>query len=218
MVKWLRRLFRKLFFTIVFLLTCSIVFSTLYPLGYRDYINRYSEEYSIDPFLVAAIINVESNYNKEAISPKNARGLMQIGSQTGMWAGRELGIDSYSEDMLFDPEINIRIGAWYLHKLRGEFEGNLDLILAAYNGGSGNVQKWLSDEKYSKDGKTLDKIPFKETEQYLKKVKNNYKIYRGIYSGYMHRSDGVGFRYIEFTNTLKGYLKKISVLLKSRRK
>ncbi len=88
-----------------------------------------------------------------------------------MGGSEELGIDSYSNEMLFDPEINIQIGTWYLNKLNIEFENNLDLVLVAYNGGSGNVQKWRLDKRYSTDGINLDKIPFKETEEYLKKGK-----------------------------------------------
>lgn len=193
---------------IVFLIAFSVVISTLYPLGYRDYINQYSEEYGIDPFLIAAIINVESRYDREAVSPKDAKGLMQIGPKTGEWASQELGIESYDESMLFQPDVNIRIGAWYLNKLRGEFGDNLDLILAAYNGGSGNVQKWRLDERYSKDGVNLDRIPFKETEEYVKKVKLNIKIYRTIYKEYIYKSDNISSKYIDLINYFKRYLKE----------
>ena len=58
----------------------------------------------------------------------------------------------------------------------------MDLVIAAYNGGSGNVNKWLSDYSYSKDGKSLDLIPFEETSMYVKKVTKNYKMYNKIYS------------------------------------
>ena len=68
-----------------------------------------------------------------------------------------------------------------LNKLYKEF-GRLDLVIAAYNGGSGNVNKWLSDYSYSKDGKSLDLIPFEETSMYVKKVTKNYKMYNKLYS------------------------------------
>ena len=72
------------------------------------------------------------------------------------------------------------IGCWYLNRLYKEF-GNTDLVIAAYNGGSGNVSKWLADEKYSQDGKKLHIIPFDETDKYVKKVNRNYEQYNKIY-------------------------------------
>ena len=94
---------------------------------------------------------------------------MQISSTTGWWASEVLSIENFSLDMLFEPDRNIMIGTWYLNMLSKEFDDNLKLILAAYNGGSGNVNKWLEDDRYCEDGKTLKKIPFKETDQYVEK-------------------------------------------------
>ena len=68
-----------------------------------------------------------------------------------------------------------------MNKLYKEF-GRLDLVIAAYNGGSGNVNKWLNDDSYSKDGKSLDLIPFEETSMYVKKITKNYKMYNKLYS------------------------------------
>ncbi|WZL75015.1 lytic transglycosylase domain-containing protein [Clostridiaceae bacterium 35-E11] len=153
----------------------------IYPIHYEEIINKYATEYNLDPYFVAAIIRVESKFNEKAQSSKNARGLMQIASITGKWASEELNIDNYTEEMLFVPDTNIRIGCWYLNKLRKEFAGNVQLILAAYNGGSGNVSKWLKDTRYSQDGKTLKDIPFPETKLYVEKVVKNYKIYKIIY-------------------------------------
>ena len=157
--------------TIFLILTIGIILlTTNYPIGYKSMIVEYSKEYDLDPYLVASIINVESKYDKDAISQKGARGLMQISPSTGKWASEVLGIDNYSEDILFDPETNIRIGTWYLDTLFKEFDYNLELVLAAYNAGSGNVSKWLKDEKYSNDRTSLSIIRFKETEDYLVSV------------------------------------------------
>jgi len=152
----------------------------LYPVKYSDIVQMYSQEYELDPLLVFAIIKVESNFAPDAVSPKNARGLMQIIEKTGNWGAQKLDIANYNSGMLFIPETNIRIGCWYLSTLYDEF-GDTDLVLAAYNGGSGNVSQWLGDSRYSVSGKSLDLIPFKETELYLKKVKNSYKIYKKLY-------------------------------------
>ena len=82
--------------------------------------------------------------------------------------------------MLFDPEINIEFGCWYLNNLLSEFD-DLSLALAAYNGGSGNVTKWLNDPEYSSDGENLTYIPFKETKKYVDKVSTRYNVYKFLY-------------------------------------
>ncbi len=161
---------------------------TLYPINYREQIATYSKKYNIDPFLVAAIIRVESKYDINALSHKEARGLMQISPVTGKWGAGEIGILNYKEELLYDPEINIEIGCWYINKLNVQFNNNLELVLAAYNGGSGNVTKWLKDSNYSGDGKNLNHIPFKETELYLKKVLKAYDIYIKLYNSDFFRN------------------------------
>lgn len=171
-------------FFIVFAMLLSaayMYFMINYPLSYQLAIKKYADEFNIDPYLIAAIINVESKYDKNAISSKEARGLMQIAPITANWASEELGIEDFQVEDLFIPEINIRIGAWYLSVLQDEFDDNLQLILAAYNAGSGNVIKWLEDEEYSEDGKTLKDIPFAETKEYVKKVEKNLRIYNILY-------------------------------------
>jgi soluble lytic murein transglycosylase len=153
----------------------------LYPKHYGEIIEKYAAEYGLDPYLVAAIIRTESKFDEKAKSNKNARGLMQISEVTGKWASEELKLDDYHEEILYIPDTNIKIGCWYLYKLKEEFNGNLQLILAAYNGGSGNVNKWLKDPKYSETGEFLEDIPFPETKAYVKKVMKSYKVYRIIY-------------------------------------
>ena len=176
-------LYFVVFFAIVLtgiVLLMDYVPKLFYPARYTDMIERYSREYGLDPYLVLAIMKVESDFRPGAVSPKNARGLMQISEKTGRWGAEKLHLDNYTNDSLFEPETNITIGCWYLSVLFEEF-GETDLVLAAYNGGSGNVAKWLGDSSLSSDGKSLDRIPFKETEQYLKKVKSNYKVYKKLY-------------------------------------
>jgi soluble lytic murein transglycosylase len=157
-----------------------------FPLKYANFITMYSEDYNLDPYLVCAIINVESHYDPHAQSQKDARGLMQVTVSTGSWAAQQMGLSEFNERLLFQPEINIMIGCWYLDSLRQEFGrdgygADTKLILAAYNGGSGNVKKWLKNEKYSKTGFTLELIPFKETREYIDKVLTSYRIYLWLY-------------------------------------
>ena len=104
---------------------------------------------------------------------------MQIADITRDWAIEELELGDDID--IYDPETNIRVGCWYLNTLYKEF-GKTDLVIAAYNGGSGNVKKWLSDKEYSKDGESLYVIPFSETDKYVTKVKKNYEQYKRLYS------------------------------------
>ena len=161
----------------------KIIIQQLYPLKYKELIFKYSDENNIDPYLVTAIMKVESKFNLTAISSKNAKGLMQLSDQTAMWGAEELEIENFSIEDVFDPETNIRIACWYISTLMKEFDYKLQLVLAAYNGGSGNVTKWLKDKKLSSSGEKLDKIPFKETENYVNKVIKEYNIYNKLYRG-----------------------------------
>jgi soluble lytic murein transglycosylase len=167
---------------IVIINSAEWLVKVFYPIYHRDVIIKYSREYDIDPYLISAIIRVESKFYHKAQSHKGARGLMQISQITGDWAASELGIENYDRDMLFEPEINIMIGCWYLHMLKKEFGNNLETVIAAYNGGSGNVTRWLMDSKHSSDGKTLTSIPFRETREYVNRVVKDYRIYKKLYS------------------------------------
>lgn len=152
-----------------------------YPLKYADLIIKYADQYSVDPFLVASVIFVESRYISDAVSPKDAKGLMQILPSTGEWAAERIKLDGYAEDQLFNPEVNIQMGCWYLGFLESQFPDSRELVLASYNGGIGNVKKWLDNKEYSKDGIKLDHIPFKETRNYVIRVQEAYEIYEEVY-------------------------------------
>jgi soluble lytic murein transglycosylase len=160
----------------------DITAKRIFPLKYKEYVIKYSIQNKIDPYLVFAVIKAESSFKPEAKSKKDARGLMQITEGTGAWGAAELKLESYSVESLFDPEINIRIGCWYLSRLMEEFNNEIDLVIAAYNGGSGNVSQWLKNREYSTSGKALDKIPFSETHTFLKRVKLYYSIYKTLYN------------------------------------
>lgn len=176
----------KVFFLIIFgLIFTFFVFNNLlrmmYPIKYYSYIEKYSAMYDLDKYLVMSVIKVESNFNEKATSVKDARGLMQITPSTGNWIAEQMNLVEFSPDKLYDQEQNIFMGCWYLDNLRKEFDDNYMLILSAYNAGRGNVNKWLQNPEFSKDGKNLDYIPFKETELYIKKINLNYNIYKALY-------------------------------------
>jgi len=207
--KIIKRTITTLLLLIILLAVGVSYLAIKYPIGYESIIVKYSNEFNIDPYLVASIINVESKYDTYAVSNKEAKGLMQISSQTGKWASEVLSIEGYSEDDLFDPEINIRIGTWYLSVLLKEFNNNIDLVLAAYNAGSGNVNKWLNNREYSLDGESLSRIPFKETEDYLERVKDSYRIYSRVYKEYIINSTNENYFYIKFIHNIRKMIKTV---------
>lgn len=151
----------------------------IYQLKYVDYIKKYSDEYELDPYLVAAVIYTESSFDEKAESSKGAIGLMQIMPDTGKWIAKKLKIDEYS---LYDAETSIRMGCWYLNYLSERFNGNTDNILAGYNAGPNKVASWLKDSRYSENGITLSNIPYQETEDYVYKVNKYYEIYKELYN------------------------------------
>lgn len=157
------------------------ILKLLYPIHYYDLIVEYAEKYSLDPYLVASIIRNESSFDPEAVSIKGASGLMQIMPLTGEWVAESMGRTDYTDEILFDPRINISLGTWYLNFLYNKFDGDLKLVISAYNAGNGNVRTWLRNSEYSEDGMTLNIIPFPETKTYFRRVSRDYKIYKIIY-------------------------------------
>lgn len=153
----------------------------MYPITYSEIIVENAKKYNLDPYLVFAVIKTESAFDKEAKSSQNAIGLMQITGPTAKWIAEKNNVSNFKENDLYDPQTNIQMGCWYLNNLSEEFEGKLQLVLAAYNGGRGNVNKWLQDSTYSDDGENLKVIPYKETDEYVKKVEVNMKMYKDLY-------------------------------------
>ena len=153
---------------------------TIFPNTYNSYIQEYSKEYGVDPLLVKGIVRTESDFNTNALSNMGAKGLMQITNSTGEWIAGKVGVKDFTPIMLYNPKINIEFGCWYIKNLENEFK-NKDNAIAAYNAGRNNVKKWLVNKKYSTNGITLNKIPFKETANYVKRVNLYEKIYSYLY-------------------------------------
>ena len=152
---------------------------TLYPLKYEDYVEVYSKENNLSPSFVYAVIKCESNFDNEAVSSVGATGLMQIMPDTFSWINMKLGEDNpYS--MATDPETNIKYGCYLYGYLLSRYS-RVQEALAAYHAGNGNVDKWLRNEAYSSDGKTLHTIPFPTTNKYVKKVILTENIYEKLY-------------------------------------
>lgn len=155
------------------------VTKSLYPLTYYDFVEKYAAQYELEESFVFAVIKCESNFQSDAVSPVGARGLMQIMPETFAWLQTKTK-EELSEDMLFDEETSVKYGCFLYRILFDRFE-DPQTAVAAYHAGMGIVSKWLSDEKYSKDGKTLSDIPYASTKAYVERVMKTQEIYRKLY-------------------------------------
>lgn len=156
-----------------------LTFYGLFPVKYEKSISLYCSEYGVDENLVYALIKAESNFDEKALSDAGAKGLMQLTDETFVFCANHLGLPDTSG--IYDTESNLRAGIWYLSYLTKKYNGNTENAVAAYNAGSTNVDKWLSSQRHSKDGKTLDSIPFGETQRYVDKIIKYRKIYSVLY-------------------------------------
>ncbi|MGN0144020.1 MAG: lytic transglycosylase domain-containing protein [Clostridium sp.] len=181
-MKFLRKIFCLLIVLLALLVGSRYVIKEkFFPYKYQEYVDMYSKEYDLDPLFVLSVMKTESKFDENAHSHRNAVGLMQITVETGEWAAKEMGYKSFSKDDLYDEQYNIRMGCWYLRWLGDMFENNQDLMVAAYNAGPTNVQKWLGNMEYSSNGKELEYIPFGETKKYVDKVNTYYNVYQYLY-------------------------------------
>lgn len=139
------------------------------PIKYREIISKQAEISSIDSNLLAALIFVESGFESDALSSRGAVGLMQIMPETAGWIAEQKNLEDFSVSELYNPKINIEFGSWYFAHLLEKFDNNLNLALAAYNAGQGNVSKWIES---GWDGKMEEErsVPFGETDNFIRKV------------------------------------------------
>ena len=146
-IKWIGKLIGFILLAILILfVVCylSIAYQTSRSkINYQEEIYEYSEKYNVDPLLTASIIKVESDYNKDAKSNQGAQGLMQLLDETASHAA-DLTNKEFYPDKLSDVEYNLDLGIAYYDYLY-RYYNNRDLALAAYNGGVGNVEKWIDE-------------------------------------------------------------------------
>lgn len=154
---------------------------TSYPRKYSEYVERYAAEYDVDSAFVYAMIKTESDFRPNAVSVNDACGLMQLLPSTLEWLQTLTAEDDhYVRADLFDPEINIRYGVYFLSILFEKFT-EPDTVAAAYHAGLNGVQKWLQNSDYSDDGITLREIPYADTAQYVARIHRRCEIYRSLY-------------------------------------
>lgn len=148
-------------------------------INYQDQINEYSNKYNVDSLLTASIVKVESDFDNDAQSHQGAKGLMQLLDETAKHSAEVIGEDYYP-DKLNDIDYNLKLGVGYYNYLYNYYN-NKELALAAYNGGVGNVDKWIDQGILDKENPDVSKIPFDETRQYVTKVMANYEVYKTFY-------------------------------------
>ena len=170
-----------IFFLFVIFKLKDTILKKIYKQNYSEYVYKYSEENEIDPLLTFAIIKAESNFKRNIKSSSGAIGLMQLMEATAVEMANEIGEEIPVTEALYNPEINIKIGIKYYANLLKHYDGNMYLALAAYNAGMGNVDKWIEEGILEKDGSNIENIPYKETNNYVRKITRDYKIYKNLY-------------------------------------
>jgi soluble lytic murein transglycosylase len=152
-----------------------------FPLPYRASLERYSRAQRLDPYLVAALIRQESEFNPKAISRANAYGLMQVLPSTGRQLARQLKIRRFSAHDLLTSDRNLQLGTMYFRSLLDSSDGSVVEALAAFNAGRSRVVRWNSWGPYTEQAEFVESIPFTETRDYVQVVMRNADIYRRLY-------------------------------------
>lgn len=153
----------------------------VYPFPYRTMVEAEASEKGLDPFLVAALIRQESLFKARISSPAGARGLMQVMPETGRGLARGAGIDGWDVELLYQPEINAHLGTTFLSEQMRRWQGSLPSVFSAYNAGPNRIQAWQRFPEYEDEELFTERIPFRETRDYVKILTRNIAVYQGLY-------------------------------------
>lgn len=171
------------FIVLVTLLLWRPAFRLLFPIPYAEIVEEAAAEHGIDSLLVVAIMRTESHFDTGAVSPRGARGLMQLMPETARWAAEQMPLPGYRPELIDEPKVNITVASWYIRFLLDLFEQRTVVAVAAYNAGPGTVQGWLDKSVWQGTLSTAEQIPFAETRAYVRKVAEAYRMYRLIHAG-----------------------------------
>ena len=156
------------------------ILQIIYPVDYFPLLKGHAQARGVDPYLVTALVLQESNFDAGIRSSAKAVGLMQVLPSTGKRYARKIGIKSFSERSLTNPEINVLIGTQYFTELINRF-GAPYFALASYNAGESRVQRWLNETPGLAEDEFIDNIPFPETQNYVKRILGTAEDYRRLY-------------------------------------
>lgn len=157
----------------------------MYPREYENLVKLYSQEYQVDENLIFAIIKAESNFNLKAISNKGAKGLMQLMEETAKEVATNIDTtvlqetESFKEKLL-EADTNIKLGTKYVSILLEKYK-HIAIAITAYNAGIGTVDNWIEKGIIKADGTNIENVPYKETNNYVRKILRDYKIYQNLY-------------------------------------
>lgn len=184
-MRWLRkkRVLLLLLVSFVALLFLNSNWMTwIYPIYYKDEIRKHADHYNVDPFLVASIIRVETNYKPGKESKRGALGIMQLMPDTANWAMEMAKLPSVTMDSVkHEAGANIQLGTWYIKRLHEEMDGNPVAVIAAYNAGPGNVRSWIRKGLWDGTFDNVKNIPVGETRHYVQRVIYYYNQYTEVY-------------------------------------
>jgi soluble lytic murein transglycosylase len=160
----------------------SEFWTSLFPMLYWEEVQDAARYTPLDPWLILGVIRQESAFSPRAVSRSDARGLMQLLPSTGREVYERIGLAAFRDDLLFDPRLNVRLGAQYLGRLTEAHRGNLILALAAYNAGPGRVKRWIQELSTADWDEFIEHLPFEETRLYVKSVLRNHGVYQRLYA------------------------------------
>ena len=181
---------KLLIFIIIILIICVFlglfkdkILKIIYPTTYEEVVSVYAEEYNVEKNLIFAVIKAESDFDENAVSHRDAIGLMQIMEETAKDVAQRYNIEidyNNAKQEISNVQNNINIGTKYLSVLLEKYQ-NKEVALAAYNAGIGNVDNWIQKGIIKSDGSDIENVPYKETNNYVRKILRNYKIYQELY-------------------------------------
>lgn len=154
----------------------------IYKKEYSESVTKYAKEYNVDENLIYAVIKAESNFKPNAKSNKEAVGLMQLMKDTAKEVAKKINIqvlDEEFEEKLLEPDLNVNLGTKYLSILIEQYQ-NIEIAVTAYNAGIGTVNNWIEKGIIKQDGSDVENIPYKETNNYVRKILRDYKIYSNL--------------------------------------
>jgi len=154
----------------------------VYPFHFREAVEREARARGLDPFMVAGLIRQESLFHPTAVSPAGAVGLMQVMPATGQGLARRAGIARWDASRLRDPDTNVKLGTLFLSDQVRRYR-TLTEVFAAYNAGPGRVARWRDFPEYRDEDLFVERIPFEETRDYVKKLRLNAGVYELLYGG-----------------------------------
>ncbi|MBV9269311.1 MAG: transglycosylase SLT domain-containing protein [Acidobacteriaceae bacterium] len=154
-----------------------------FPIPFRSAIEQNSRDESLDPFLVAALIRQESEFNPRVISYANAYGLMQLLPTTGRQLARHFRVRRFSAAQLLTPDRNIQLGTYFFHNLLNSYGGQMEIALASYNAGPSRANMWRSWGPFREPAEFIEAVPFHQTRGYIQIVLRNTDVYKRLYAG-----------------------------------